>query len=165
MAVHAQKSWTPSFILLGFKTWKQSLFHFHFCCKYLLSILYILNILLSHRNKREDAQSLSHVQLFVMVWTIVCQAPLSVELSRQEYWNGLSFPPPSDLPDPGIKPASFTSSALAGRFFSTEPPGKPKTELLPILNIWCVGKFWYVRKVNNNQYLSDITGTRNQMYS
>ena len=70
-----------------------------------------------------------------MVWTIVCQAPLSVELSRQKYWNGLSFPPPGDLPDPGIKPASLTSSALAGRFFATEPPGKPKKELLPILNI------------------------------
>ena len=106
-------------------------------------------------NKREYAQSLSRVLLFVIIWTIVCQAPLSVELSRQEYWNGLSFPSSGELPDPGIKPVSFTSSALAGRSFATEPPGKPKTELLPILNIWCGGKFWYVRKVNNNQYLSD----------
>ena len=82
---------------------------------------------MSHRNKREDAQSLSHVQLFVMVWTIVCQAPLSVELSRQEYWNRLSFPPPSDLPDPGIKPASFTSPALAGRFFTTNTTWEVQT--------------------------------------
>ena len=51
-----------------------------------------------------------------------CQAPLSMELSRQEYWSGLPFPPPGDLPDPGIEPVS---PALAGGFFTTEPPGKP----------------------------------------
>ena len=45
-----------------------------------------------------------------------------MECSRQEYWSGLPFPPPGDLPDPGIKPAS---PALAGRFFTTELPGKP----------------------------------------
>jgi len=44
---------------------------------------------------------------------------------RQKYWNGLPFPPPGDLPDPGIEPVSLTSPALAGRFFSTESPGKP----------------------------------------
>ena len=45
--------------------------------------------------------------------------------SRQEYWSGLLFPAPGDLPDPGIKPMSLVSPALAGRFFTTEPPGKP----------------------------------------
>ena len=40
------------------------------------------------------------------LWTIACQAPLSMGLSRQEYWNGLPFPPPGDFPDPGIEPAS-----------------------------------------------------------
>ena len=50
------------------------------------------------------------------------QAPLSMGFSRQEYWSGLLFPSPGDVPDPGIKPASHT---LAGRFFATEPPGKP----------------------------------------
>ena len=54
---------------------------------------------------------------------IACQAPLSMEFSRQEYWNGLPFRPPGDLPDPGIKALSL---ALAGEFFTTEPPGKPK---------------------------------------
>ena len=53
------------------------------------------------------------------------QAPLSMEFSRQEYWSGLPFPPPEDLPDPGIKPMSLTSPALAGGFFTTVPPGKP----------------------------------------
>ena len=45
-----------------------------------------------------------------------------IEFSRQEYWTGLPFPSPGDLPDPGIKPSS---PALAGRFFTTVPPGKP----------------------------------------
>ena len=59
-------------------------------------------------------------------WTIAWQAPLYVEFSRQEYWNGLLFPTPGDLPDPGIKTVSFAvSPALAGRFFTTELPGKP----------------------------------------
>ena len=47
------------------------------------------------------------------------QAPLSRRFSRQEYWNGLSFPPPGDLPDPGMEPASLTSLVLARRFFTT----------------------------------------------
>ena len=53
---------------------------------------------------------------------LACQAPLSIGLPRQEYWNGLSFPSPGDLPDPGTE---SMSPALAGRFFTTELPGKP----------------------------------------
>ena len=56
-------------------------------------------------------------------WTVACQAPLSVGFSRQEYWSGLPFPSPGDLPDPGIEPVS---PALAGGFFTTEPSEKPK---------------------------------------
>ena len=48
----------------------------------------------------------SRVQLFATPWTVACQAPLSIELSRQEYWNGLPFPTPGDLPNSGIKPVS-----------------------------------------------------------
>ena len=55
---------------------------------------------------------------------LACLAPLSVVLSRQKYWNGLPFAPPGDLPHLGIKPKSFVSPVLAGRFFTTEPPGK-----------------------------------------
>ena len=76
---------------------------------------------------RVHVQSFSRVRLFVTLWTIVCQAPLSVGFSRQEYWSGLPFPPSGDLPDPGTEPsspASPASPALAGRFFTTEPPGK-----------------------------------------
>ena len=63
-------------------------------------------------------QMLNHVQLFVIPWTIAHQAPLSMGFSRQEYWSGLPFPLPGDLPNSGIKPASLTS-ALAGKFFTT----------------------------------------------
>ena len=64
---------------------------------------------------------LSHVQLFVTLWTVAHQAPLSVGFSRQEYWSGLPFPPPEGLPDPGIEPVFPASPA----FFTTEPLGKP----------------------------------------
>ena len=53
------------------------------------------------------------------LWTVARQAPLSREFSRQEYWNGLPCPTSGDLPDPGIKPASLMSSALADWFFTT----------------------------------------------
>ena len=56
-------------------------------------------------------------------WTVAHQAPLSLEFSRQEYWSGLPFPSPGDLPNPGIEPMS---SALAGGFFTAEPAGKPR---------------------------------------
>ena len=51
-------------------------------------------------------KSLSHVRLFMTPWTVACQAPLSMGFSRQEYWSGLPFPSPGDLPDPGIEPGS-----------------------------------------------------------
>ena len=60
----------------------------------------------------------SYVQLFGTLWTAACQAPLSMGFSRQEDWSGLSCPPPGDLPNPGIEPASLMSSALAGGFFT-----------------------------------------------
>ena len=71
------------------------------------------------------AQSLSHVRLLVTPWTVACQAPLSMGFPRDAYWSGLSFPPPGDLPDPGVEPVSRAALALAGGFFATEPPGKP----------------------------------------
>ena len=68
----------------------------------------------------------SRVQLFVTLWTIAHQSPLSMGFFRQEYWSGLSFPPPGDLLNPGIEPESLTSPALAGGFFTTAPPVKPR---------------------------------------
>ena len=67
----------------------------------------------------------SPVQLFATLWTTARQAPLSMKCSRQEYWSGLPFPSPGDLPDPGIKPKSLVSPSWAGGFLPTTPPGKP----------------------------------------
>ena len=61
----------------------------------------------------------TRVQLFAILWTIASQAPLSMGFSRQESWIGLPCPPPGDLPDPGIKPASLMSPTLAVKFFNT----------------------------------------------
>ena len=56
---------------------------------------------------------------FATPWTVAHQAPLSMGLSKQEYWSGLPFPSPEDLPDPGIEPTSRMSPALVGGFFTT----------------------------------------------
>ena len=66
-------------------------------------------------------QLLSHVRLFVTPWTAACQVPLSMGLSKKEYWSVLPFLPPGDLSDPGIKPACL---ALAGGLFTAAPSGK-----------------------------------------
>ena len=68
---------------------------------------------------------LNHVQLFGTPWTVNHQASLSMGFSRQEYWSGLPFPTPGDLPDPEIEPISLMFPVLAGGFFTTEPPEKP----------------------------------------
>ena len=65
-----------------------------------------------------DAKSFC-VLLFATPWIVAHQAPLSMGFSRQEYWSGLPYPPPGDLPDPGIEPMSLQSPALAGRFITT----------------------------------------------
>ena len=71
---------------------------------------------------------------FVTPWTVVHQAPLSRGLSRRESWSGLSFPPPGDLLNPGIEPASLATPALAGGFFTTDLPRKPPCFSLFILS-------------------------------
>ena len=63
---------------------------------------------------------LSRVRLYVIPWTVAHLAPLSMGFPRQEYWSGVPFPSPGDLPNPGIEPVSL---ALAGGFFTAEPPG------------------------------------------
>ena len=76
------------------------------------------------------ARMFSRIPLFATPWTAAHQAPLSVEFPRQEYWSGLPFPSPGDLPNPGIESGSLeslVSPALAGGFFTTEPPGKTLT--------------------------------------
>ena len=77
---------------------------------------------LSSRNLVIAVQSLSCVQVFATPQAAARQAPLSMGFPKQEYWSGLPFSSPGDLPDPGIEPVS---PALAGGFFTSEPPGKP----------------------------------------
>ena len=68
---------------------------------------------------------LRHVQLFAVLYIKARQAALSMGFSRQEYWSGLPFPPPGDLPNPGIKPMSPVSPELLADFLPAEPSGKP----------------------------------------
>ena len=65
------------------------------------------------------------VSTFVMPWSVACQAPLSMEFPRQEYWCGLPLPSPGDLPDPRIELKSPVSPAWQGACLPTEPSGKP----------------------------------------
>ena len=67
-------------------------------------------------------KSLSPVRLFATSWTVAYQSPQSMEFPRQEYWNGLPFPSPGDLPDPEIKPGC---PALQADTLPSESPGKP----------------------------------------
>ena len=62
-------------------------------------------------------------------YTVACQTPLSMGFSRQEYWSGLPFPTPGDLPDPGIESLSLVHPAFEGRLFTIVPPGEPKVGL------------------------------------
>ena len=69
----------------------------------------------------DEVKSLSRVQLFATPWTVAYQAP-SMGFSREEYWSGLPFPSPEDLPNPGTEPRS---PALQADALPSEPPGKP----------------------------------------
>ena len=89
-------------------------------------------------------------------WTIACQAPLSMEFSRQEYWSGLPFPSPGDLPNPGTEP---TSPVFQADSSPSKPPGKPyKGIMKKILNLQ--GGMYLCRKVRKRvsdyYYLGDI---------
>ena len=79
----------------------------------------------SENQKRERIclKLLGHVRLFATPWTVAQQAPLSMGFSRQEHWSGLPYPPPGDLPDPGIKPVTLMCSALAVGFFTIGATG------------------------------------------
>ena len=69
-------------------------------------------------------------------WTSASQASPSIEFSRQEYWSGLTFPPPGGLPDPRIEPTSPVSPALAGGLFTTEPLGNPHGLVVGVVNLF-----------------------------
>ena len=74
-----------------------------------------------------------------MLWTIACQTPLSIGFPRQEYWSGLPFPSPGDLPDAGIEPGSLSLQADA---LTSEPPGKPSGDGKCVKDESNVSRFW-----------------------
>ena len=81
------------------------------------------------REMKVKVKSLSHVILSGTPWTVPYQAPPSMGFSRQEYWSGLPFSSPGDLPDPGIEPRS---PPLQVDTLLSEPPGKPKREIISV---------------------------------
>ena len=85
-------------------------------------------------------KSQSRVWLFVTPWAVAHQAPLSVRFPRQEYCSGFPFSSAGYLPGPGIEPAS---PALAGGFFTTEPPGKPSILFSSNVSIWTLKNCCY----------------------
>ena len=92
----------------------------------LLGCLPGLIVLDSESSGRSEVKSLSHVWLFAIPWTVSYKAPLSMEFSRQEYWSGLPFPSPGDLPDPGIEPRSpaLQADALLSELPFVTPKGR-----------------------------------------
>ena len=89
------------------------------------------------RTWKMKVKSLSRVQLFETPWTVAYQAPLSMEFSRQEYWSGLPFPSPGDLPNPGIEPRSPT---LQADTLPSEPPGNTS---ICVHQIECIFRRYY----------------------
>ena len=98
----------------------------------------------------------SRVWLFAAPWTVAHQTPLSMGFSRQEYWCGLPFPPPGDLPDPGIEPASLVSPALVGGFFTTRATWEAPSNNIYLYKIAvgfvtpCRQSFWNIAQLTIN---------------
>ena len=106
-------------------------------------------------------QSLSPVRLFATPWTRAYQASLSMGFSKQELWRGLPFHLPGDLPDPGIEPVSPLPPALAGRFITTEPPGKPRIFTKHFVNTdegneGSFPSFWLPKSTHSFRYMSPL---------
>ena len=106
--------------------------------------------------------SLSHVGLSATLWTAAHQAPLYMGFQRQEYWSRFPFPPPGDLPGPGIEPESLVSPALAGRFFTTKPHGKPQYNayymiiIMYIYTLYIKREYYDVQLKNKYKFVSSI---------
>ena len=97
-------------------------------------------------------KSLSRVQLFATPWTVAYQAPSSMGFFRQEYWSGLPFPSPGDLPNPGIEPRSPTLQADA---LLSEPPGKSENHL-PGEHLFQKNKLKWLKSISYNMdYIQD----------
>ena len=104
----------------------------------------------------------SRVWLYVTLWTVALQAPLSMEFSRQEYWTGLPCPTWGNLPDPGIKPTSHMSPALASRFFSTSATWEGQQEYRDdcFLRGWILGLWVTESLISKVLFLKISLGTQ-----
>ena len=101
---------------------------------------------------------LSRVRLFVTPQTVACQAPLSTEFFRQEYWSGLPFPSPGDLPDPRIEPRS---PALQVVLYHLSHHGSPKNEIMPFASIWTDLDIVTLSEVRGGKILYDFPYMQN----
>ena len=99
-------------------------------------------------------KSLSHVRLFAIPWTAAHQAPLSMGFSRQEYWSGLPFPSPGDLPHPGIKPRSPTLWTDA---LPSEPSGKSKQKWKSLNHVWLFETLWTIQSSGPNTGVGSLS--------
>ena len=101
---------------------------------------------------------LSRVWFFVILWTVASQAPLSMEFSRQEYWSGLPFPSPGDLPDSGIE---LRSPSLQVDALPSEPPGNPimyNIQSIQIITLWTVKiKSHHLNKTKSQVFASFLS--------
>ena len=116
-----------------------SCYSLEFCIQVLISFLFSFAFCLFFSQLfARPPQTLSCVQFFVIPWTEIHQASLSVRFPRQEYWSGLLFPSLGDLPHPGIRPLSPSLqnvSGIAGGFVNIKPPGKPPQYQYLLLNL------------------------------
>ena len=111
-----------------------------------LAALSLTTIQLRHCNHSLCCRSVMS-DFFTTSWTLAHQAPLFMEFSRQEYWSGFPFPPPEDLPDPGIKPVSPASPVLAGKFFTTVPPGKLQPTSADTIFKWNISAIKFTHRI------------------
>ena len=101
----------------------------------------------------------SCVRLFVTLWTVARQAPLSIGFSRQESWSGLPCPPPGDLPDPGIEPAPPVSLALQVDSLPPEPPRKSISTIFMCKNTSHIFLLLYFRSIIEEKLIGKVQNT------
>ena len=117
-------------------SWRKHWKHTVSLCTHILSASCKESVCVCARARAQSCRTLQ------TQWTVASQAPLSMGLSWQEYWTGLPSPSPGDLPDPGTERVSSVAPALAGRFFTTELPGKAVWKI-------CVTSVKYVTSVRS----------------
>ena len=131
----------------SWEVWGCVLDKYFFCACVILHLKYCICAYSIHAYTNLAYVMLSHfsrVQLFATLWTVACQAPLSVGFGRQEYGRGLPCPPPGDLPNPGIETVSLMSPALVGGFFTTSATWEAQVNFTCCLIASCLSNHMYI---------------------